>query len=342
MQRHNSDGSSQRLATEDILLTVLGLLAGPLLWWIGHTWENTPAASSMQTLEYWIALLCGFVGTGLSILWFIFLIAGLGFAVALKTRNKVMAYWSGLLTPKFLQRIIISVFGIQLAFGSQAFAAEESPPPSTEVASTPTDNPFMPDVAEQTPQTQASQQQAGAESNPTSSVEAPIATSEQSDSPRDQHSPTVTTTVPTERLSSEIHPEGQTASPPDKEQTGGAVQPKPRQTTTMPVTPVPATDKSKEVSPNRGMPEVFVPQKPLPSPYIAAPNPDRHDADSSLVIKTGDSLWDIAHQELGAEATLTQIDQRWRQWWQHNHDVLGDDPHSITPGTVLNAPPFTH
>jgi nucleoid-associated protein YgaU len=59
------------------------------------------------------------------------------------------------------------------------------------------------------------------------------------------------------------------------------------------------------------------------------------------VVKAGDCLWDIAYHELGADATLFQIDQRWRQWWRYNQNTIGDNPHALQPGTVLQSPPFT-
>lgn len=313
---------------EDVLLAVLGLVAGPLLWWMSLTWQQNQTASSVQTLEYWIALLCGFIGVGLSTLWVIFLVAGLVFAVALKTKNKVVRYWSGLFTPKFLQRLIISVLGLQLTFGPQALASEQMEP--SETATILEEQPFLPEIAEL----------------PTSSAEA--TTAEPSTNPTE--TPSTATTVPMEETSQpepSISPEPRQTSvvapkketPVDVEPSGTAVsepEPSSEQTTSIPVE-ADMADQQTQPRPS----ERYVPQKPSPPPYIAAPNPERTTENPSVVVQSGDSLWDIAHQELGADATLTQIDQRWRQWWQHNHNVVGTDPHTLSPGMVLMAPPFT-
>src|SRR5699024_5360872 len=61
--------------------------------------------------------------------------------------------------------------------------------------------------------------------------------------------------------------------------------------------------------------------------------------DPTVVVVRGDSLWDLPHLELGADATVIQIDRRWRQWGDHNQDIIGDDAHTLVPGTVRNAAP---
>lgn len=341
MCEHNAQTKPHRVAAEDIVLAVLGPLAGPLLFWIGQTWPHTSAASSIQTLEYWIALLCGYVGIGLSVLSLVFLISGVGFAVAVKTKNTVIGYWSGLFTPKFLQRIILSVFGLQLMLGSQAFAAAEVPTERAEVLSSPSQAAFMPDVVE-VPATTS-------ESSESESTDAPSALVIEDTPTPENAPPTATDTesssaspVPEPRQSSQVFPDSEKASPSAPATTETALKPMPRQTTTTEGQHETVIDETTRAQLPRGLPEVFMPQKPVPSPYIAAPNPHRTFEDPTFVIKSGDCLWDIAHQELGADATLIQIDQRWRQWWQHNHDVIGEDPHTLVPGTVLHAPDFTH
>ncbi|HIW47537.1 MAG TPA: hypothetical protein H9884_11645 [Candidatus Yaniella excrementigallinarum] len=329
MGNHVNLGSRRRAGFEDLLLAGLGILTGPLLWWMGQTWQQHPAASSIQSLEHWIALLCGFFGVGLSALWLVFIIAGLGFAIALKTKNSLVARWAKLFTPKFLQRIIISALGFQLAMGSQAFAAEVPDTETTPVASPLPDNAFMPQVLEQP--TPANEQEAEA-------FNAPTAEGPELDAPDPTPEPASPSAPDTSHRSS---PTG--SAHVDKHPTSAAtaVEPMPRQITTIPVphSGPDAVDNYTTSKPDS--PEPFVPEKPGPTPYITPPNPDRSAEDPTVVVVRGDSLWDLAHLELGADATIIQIDRRWRQWWYHNQDIIGNDPHTLVPGTVLNAPPFT-
>lgn len=60
----------------------------------------------------------------------------------------------------------------------------------------------------------------------------------------------------------------------------------------------------------------------------------------SHTVTTGDCLWDIAATELGPDATVLEVDLRWRQWYRHNRSVIGEDPHALRAGLVLQAPPF--
>lgn len=341
MRQHRGTPQQRSAQLEDIVLAALVLLAGPLLWWMGQTWQQNPAATSIQMLEYWIALFCGFVGIGLCALSGIVIFAGLGLVIATKTKNRVVGYWAALFTPKFLQRIIISALGIQLTLGSQAYATEEPDVEPTEIASTQSMNPFMPEVAEIPAATghdpgssptadithdDESPSDASARHRPT---ESPAATESSAASPQPHQS---------DQIQSEAVPDTTATRDGDK----SPVNPMPRQTTTIPVTQPSSRDDVEQKSTQPDPTKAYLPQKPMPSPYIADPNPDRSHEGPTIVIQTGDSLWDIAHQELGADSTLPQIDQRWRQWWQYNSDLIGPDPHMLSPGTILEAPPFTH
>ena len=55
----------------------------------------------------------------------------------------------------------------------------------------------------------------------------------------------------------------------------------------------------------------------------------------------GDCLWDLAAAELGPDATVLEVDARWREWHRHNRSLIGDDPHLLHTGTVLEVPPHT-
>lgn len=321
---------------EDILLAILGVISGPLLWWMGQSWKAQPAASSLHTLEYWIALLCGFIGAALAAVWLIFLIAGMTYIVGVKTRNAALTYWSELFTPKFLRRILISVLGAQLALSSQAVAAPEPDSTPTQTPSTSQHEAFMPYVA--TP-TEVSSHTKNAPSDMQSSHPAPDPSAMQPSVNGSTPSPTEPSLPPKPRETSHV-----VVSPEPSVTTSSEAQllPTPRQTSTIPVEPEPSRPEVSDDQDNKHQSGTFTPQPVPVSPHLSTSPPTQESTQSkTFVVKSGDCLWDIAHYELGADATLYQIDRRWRQWWEHNHQLLGTDPHTIQPGTVLEVPPFT-
>ncbi|TCC02040.1 LysM peptidoglycan-binding domain-containing protein [Kribbella soli] len=58
-----------------------------------------------------------------------------------------------------------------------------------------------------------------------------------------------------------------------------------------------------------------------------------------IVVRKGDSLWNIAARELGPGATADAIAARWPDWYAANRHVIGNDPDLILPGQVLRIPP---
>src|SRR5699024_9322302 len=104
----------------------------------------------------------------------------------------------------------------------------------------------------------------------------------------------------------------------------------------------PMRDTEDQETTKPGLPGIYLAQKPVPSPYIATPHPYRSPENPTFVVQTCDRLRDIAHRALGSEPRLAQIALRWRRWWQHTIAGIGKDPHALSPGTVLKAPPLTH
>jgi LysM domain len=92
----------------------------------------------------------------------------------------------------------------------------------------------------------------------------------------------------------------------------------------------------------------WVPSVPPPRPPAAAPHSDVRLVATSpsepeavldeVVIRRGDTLWDIAARALGTHATAAEIATEWPRWYAANRDVIGADPDVIHPGTVLQAP----
>lgn len=326
MQTERKNSTDRRLAVEDVLLAVLGLAAGPVLWWMGTAWKNTTAASSLQTFEYWVGMVFGVAGLALCLLWLLYTVAGLSLIIAIATRNKFLCYWAELFTPKFLRRLIVAVIGTQLAFGAQAFAAPVERPEPSHTAPATESVPFMPSVIQDAESIEPTESPTPVVSSSAPSDRAPAVVPEPG-------TPNVPVAEPRQESSvaAEVHP-----APSAKESMIAA----PRQTSTLEVSPEPIIPAVEPLPQDQ---QQFLPTQPVvPSPYIAAPSRIENTNDPARIVVRGDCLWDIAHDELGADATLSQIDDRWRQWWEYNRKNLGNNPHDLIPGTTLYAPPFTN
>lgn len=59
---------------------------------------------------------------------------------------------------------------------------------------------------------------------------------------------------------------------------------------------------------------------------------------ATLVVRPGDSLWQLAAQSLPADAEAAVIAQRTRDLYRVNRAVIGDDPDLIQPGMTLRNP----
>ncbi len=57
-----------------------------------------------------------------------------------------------------------------------------------------------------------------------------------------------------------------------------------------------------------------------------------------VVVRQGDTLWQIAARQLGLGASEAEVAAEWPRWYAANRSVIGDDPGLIIPGTVLQAP----
>lgn len=75
---------------------------------------------------------------------------------------------------------------------------------------------------------------------------------------------------------------------------------------------------------------------PAPAPAVRATPPAARDHRAMVIVRPGDSLWSIAQADLGADAGLREIDDRWRELYAANRDDLGADPDLITPGQQLH------
>ncbi len=80
------------------------------------------------------------------------------------------------------------------------------------------------------------------------------------------------------------------------------------------------------------------PSAPAPAP---APPPSLGPRSAVVVVRPGDTLWDIAARRLAAP-TPRRIASTWRRWYAANRRVVGADPHLIRPGQRLVPPPESH
>ena len=67
---------------------------------------------------------------------------------------------------------------------------------------------------------------------------------------------------------------------------------------------------------------------------------ERRVADE-VVVRRGDSLWDIAARQLGPGASAADVAVEWPRWHDANRDVIGPDPDLLIPGQRL-VPPAGH
>ena len=98
----------------------------------------------------------------------------------------------------------------------------------------------------------------------------------------------------------------------------------------------PIDDQEQQAPSTKQQQETFTIKKsdPVPLPRNMG-TPARND---TVVVTSGDTLWDIAARHLGPGATPQQIAAETNRWHQANRDLLGDNPHLIMPGQELHIP----
>ncbi|SED86279.1 hypothetical protein SAMN04489740_0152 [Arthrobacter alpinus] len=62
------------------------------------------------------------------------------------------------------------------------------------------------------------------------------------------------------------------------------------------------------------------------------------DAETDVVVKSGDNLWNIVAASLGPFSSDVDVALAWPRWYQANRETIGPDPNFILPGQVLHAP----
>lgn len=67
------------------------------------------------------------------------------------------------------------------------------------------------------------------------------------------------------------------------------------------------------------------------------PHPELAVTDE-VVVRSGDTLWDIAARHLGPDASAADIAHEWPRWHAANRAAIGDDPDLLRPGERLLPP----
>jgi nucleoid-associated protein YgaU len=99
------------------------------------------------------------------------------------------------------------------------------------------------------------------------------------------------------------------------------------------------------VSPSQAAaPSTVSPPHHPPRPLLAGlPLPDRAVATSSsrprtVLVRSGDTLWSIAADDLPEDSAAERITERWRAIYATNSALIGPDPDVIVPGQRLRLP----
>lgn len=69
--------------------------------------------------------------------------------------------------------------------------------------------------------------------------------------------------------------------------------------------------------------------------------PSHDTAEAEIVVRPGDSLWNITARHLGQTASDMQVAETWPRWYEANRHVIGKDPHLLRPGQILHPPTGT-
>ena len=72
--------------------------------------------------------------------------------------------------------------------------------------------------------------------------------------------------------------------------------------------------------------------KPALLTSVPRPEPDQ------VVVRRGDTLWDLARRDLGPDATDAEVAESWPRWHAANRRVIGPDPGRLRPGQILHRP----
>ena len=79
------------------------------------------------------------------------------------------------------------------------------------------------------------------------------------------------------------------------------------------------------------------PVRPQPSTRLVT-TPPPADQPAGVVVRRGDTLWSIARDHLGPDASDAEVAAHWPRWHAANRGVIGPDADALLPGQVLRPP----
>ena len=111
--------------------------------------------------------------------------------------------------------------------------------------------------------------------------------------------------------------------------------------------PLPGSDALDRPAP--GVPPGWTPDRPAAPPgqdtrsgslvRLVASTPNvGHVVLDEVVVRRGDTLWDIAARHLGPHASAAEVAGEWPRWHAANATVIGPDPDLLLPGQRLLPP----
>ena len=99
---------------------------------------------------------------------------------------------------------------------------------------------------------------------------------------------------------------------------------------------VPALDRW---TPDRPVAPAATSEQPAEPLALLVTRPHRGRVVSDdIVVRRGDTLWDIAARALGPNASVADIAASWPDWYAANRSTIGPDPDLILPGQRLRPP----
>ncbi|VXB51548.1 LysM peptidoglycan-binding domain-containing protein [Citricoccus sp. K5] len=123
----SSENRRPALRGEDLVLTLLCTVAGPLLWWFGATGLGGAAPSAgLPLVERLVASLCAGAGAVVAAWWFLAVLGTALVALGHRTRSLRLIRCGGTLSPAFLRRVAASVLGVNLLLAPGAWATPGS------------------------------------------------------------------------------------------------------------------------------------------------------------------------------------------------------------------------
>ncbi len=108
----------------------------------------------------------------------------------------------------------------------------------------------------------------------------------------------------------------------------------------------PATEQGQQSTPN-SMTQLPTPRwsaQPLPVQLprvLGTPQTPRKapkDVEQEVIVRHGDTLWNIAESQLGRQATIAEISTFWPKIYELNKRAIGPDPDRLELGIVLKIP----